>query len=413
VKAWPELPLSAWEDTRDTLHMWTQIIGKVRLALEPPRNHWWQVPLYVTPRGLSTSAIPYGERSLEIEFDFRRHVLDVRTSDGHEGHVRLEPRTVADFYAETMACLAGLGMPVTIMARPVEVPEAIPFPDDTKHASYDPGYAHRFWRLLVQVQRVLTRFRGGFIGKVSPVHFFWGSFDLAVTRFSGRAAPLHPGLAPNVAPWVMQEAYSHEVSSAGYWTGGGAEGAFYSYAYPEPAGYPDWPVDPPGAFYGPDLGEFLLPYELVRTASDPDAVLLSFLQSTYRAAAELAGWDSVRLEAPGAGLTPSLDLPAADPGVDVNDVATGQHFEARSNGELVGRADYTLTGDFIIFTHTEVDPRFAGRGFGAALVRHSLDEARRMGLRVIPLCSFYQTWIERHPEYQGMVYQPPASRVPD
>jgi hypothetical protein len=296
--AWPELPLAAWEDTRDTLHLWTQVVGKVRLALEPWINHSWQVPLYVNARGLTTSLMPDGGRGVEMQFDFVRHVLEIRTTDGAERLVRLEPRTVADFHAETMARLTEVGVTVDILARPVEVPVAIPFPDDKTHASYDAGYAHRFWLSLVQTQRVLTRFRSRFVGKVSPVHFFWGGFDLAVTRFSGRDAPVHPGGVPNCADWVMQDAYSQEVSSCGYWPNGGAEGVFYAYAYPEPDGFREWRVEPAGVRYDPELGEYLLPYEVVRQADDPDATLLSFLQTTYEAAAEPGRWDRRRLERP-------------------------------------------------------------------------------------------------------------------
>jgi hypothetical protein len=296
--AWPALPVAAWEDTRDTLHLWTQIVGKVRLALEPWINHSWQIPLYVNARGLTTSLMPQGGRGVEIQFDFQRHVLEIRTTDGAERLVTLEPRSVADFYAETMARLAEVGVSVEILPRPVELPVAIPFPEDKTHASYDPEYAHRFWLSLVQAQRVLTRFRSRFVGKVSPVHFFWGGFDLAVTRFSGRDAPLHPGGVPHCADWVMQDAYSQEVSSCGYWPNGGAEGVFYAYAYPEPSGFQEWPVEPAEAVYEPGLGEFVLPYEVVRTADDPDATLLSFLQSTYEAAAEPGRWDRRHLERP-------------------------------------------------------------------------------------------------------------------
>ena len=288
---------------------------------------------------------------------------------------------------------------------------AIPFPNDDTHATYDPEYTHRFWLSLVQATRVFTQFRSGFIGKVSPVHFFWGSFDLAVTRFSGRAAPLYPGAVPNCAPWVMQEAYSHEVSSCGYWPGGADEGVFYSYAYPEPDGFRDRPVEPSGAFYTPELGEFLLPYELVRKADNPDGALLAFLQSTYEAAAERAGWNRTELEAR-PGRTPSLDLRAPNPAVKVSDVPEKQ-FEATLDGALAGRANYTVAGDFIILTHTEIDPRFEERGVAAALVRGSLDDARRRGLSVIPLSPFYQGWIQRHPQYQDVLYQPARSRVPD
>jgi hypothetical protein len=293
---WPQLPLSAWADTRDTLHMWTQVVGKVRLALEPMINQWWQVPLYVTVQGLTTSLMPYGNRGLEATFDFHRHLLDLRTTDGASRQVALEPRSVADFYAEVMRRLGELDVPVEIYPRPVEVPVAIPFAEDDEHAAYDAAYAHRFWLSLVQAHRVLTVFRSRFTGKVSPVHFFWGSFDLAVTRFSGRTAPPHPGGVPNLADWVAQESYSHEVSSCGYWPGGAEQGVFYSYAYPEPEGFPDRPVEPADAVYDGNLQEFVLPYQVVRSAGDPDATLLAFAQSTYEAAAELGDWDRAAIE---------------------------------------------------------------------------------------------------------------------
>jgi hypothetical protein len=297
--AWPALPLTAWQDTRDTIHMWTQIIGKVRMALAPLTNHWWNVTLYVSARGLTTSLMPYGDRGLEIEFDFCNHSLDIRSTDGGERSVRLEPRSVADFYAETMGRLKELHMPVRIWPQPVEVAESIRFTEDEKHASYDAEYAHRFWLSMVQMQRVLSQFRSRFVGKVSPVHFFWGGFDMACTRFSGREAPRHPGGVPNCPDWVQYEAYSHEVASCGYWPGaGGEEGAFYAYAYPEPDGFKDQSPRVDGAVYDPTWGEFLLPYEVVRKAENPDATLMSFLQATYVAAADLAGWDRQHLEAP-------------------------------------------------------------------------------------------------------------------
>jgi Family of unknown function (DUF5996) len=296
TNAWPELTLSRWEDTRSTFHMWTQIVGKVRLALEPMMNHWWQVPLYVSSRGLTTSLMHAGDLGLEMEFDLIAHGLMLRTTEGRHGEVRLEPQSVARFYEATMAALGGLGIEVSLMARPVEVVEAIPFAEDEVHHAYDADAVHDFWLALVQAHRVMTRFRNRFVGKASPVHFFWGAPDLATTRFSGREAPKHPGGAPNCADWVMELAYSHEVSSCGFWPGGSDEGSFYSYAYPEPAGYTEWPVEPEAASYDPALGEFILPYEAVRTAADPDAVLLSFLQSTYEAAAELASWDRAALE---------------------------------------------------------------------------------------------------------------------
>lgn len=296
VDAWPALPLEDWKDTYATLHMWTQVIGKIRLALAPLVNHWWQVPLYVTSRGLTTSPIPYGTRTFQIDFDFLAHELRIETSSGEERSFPLAPRSVADTYYRTMEALRALDIEVHIWTTPVEIADPVPFEHDNRHA-YDPEYAQRFWRILMQADRVLTEFRAGFIGKSSPVHFFWGSFDLAVTRFSGRQAPVHPG-APNVADFVTREAYSHEVSSCGFWPGGGpiSEPVFYAYAYPEPSDFKDHPVQPAEAFYNLELGEFLLPYEAVRNAESPDQALLAFAQSTYEAAANLGKWDRQNLE---------------------------------------------------------------------------------------------------------------------
>jgi hypothetical protein len=293
---WPELTLSTWEDTRDTLQMWTQVVGKLRLALEPMMNHWWQVPLYVSARGLTTSLMHVGGRGLEIEFDFVDHKLALRTSDDLTRSVRLEPRSVASFYEETMAALDDIGVHVQILARPVEVVEAIPFAQDEIHSAYDAAAAHRFWLALLQAHRVMTDFRSRFMGKASPVHFFWGAADLATSRFSGRQAPKHRGGVPNCADWVQQLAYSHEVSSCGFWPGGSTEGCFYSYAYPEPSGFADWRVEPDSASYDHSLGEFILPYSSVRTAPDPESTLRAFFQTTYEAAAELGAWDRHAIE---------------------------------------------------------------------------------------------------------------------
>jgi hypothetical protein len=297
--AWPELPYAAWSDTAATLQLWTQIVGKVRLKLTPWINHGWQVPLYVTARGLGTSSIPVGNEILEIAFDFIGHRLVARTSRGTERSVPLEPQTVVDFYRRTMDLLNGIGVSVTIDEMPNEVANPIRFSQDRTHAAYDAAAAHRFWRALLQVDRVFKLFRTGFLGKVSPVHFFWGSFDLAVTRFSGRTAPLHPGGVPGLPDAVTREAYSHEVSSAGFWPGSESfpQAAFYSYAYPEPAGFRDRPVTP-GARFDETLGEFILPYDTVRSAAKPEALLLDFLSTTYAAAAEAGGWDRTALECP-------------------------------------------------------------------------------------------------------------------
>lgn len=296
---WPTLPADSWTDTRLTLHRWTQIVGKTRLALSPMVNHWWQVPLYVTPRGLTTSSIPYPAGAFELVFDFHQHQLVLYTSDGQERHLALEPQSVAEFYQRYQTLLAEAGIAVDIWPVPVEVADATPFPDDHHHNSYDADAAQRFWQVLLHADQVLTEFRGRFVGKVSPVHFFWGSFDLAVSRFSGRPAPEHPGGVPGLADWVTREAYSDELSSAGWWPGGdGQEAAFYSYAYPGPEGFAEAAVQPNGAVFSQELGEFVLPYERVRTAENPRQQVLDFLQSTYEAAADLAHWDRAALERP-------------------------------------------------------------------------------------------------------------------
>jgi hypothetical protein len=296
---WPDLPYAGWRDTATTLQLWTQIIGKVRLILTPWLNHGWQVPLYVTARGLGTSPIPVGTEIVEIEFDFIDHRLVARTSRGETESFPLEPQTVAAFYHRALSLLDGLGVTVVINEVPNEVADPIRFSQDHTHASYDGVAVHRFWRALVQADRVFKLFRTGFLGKASPVHFFWGSFDLAVTRFSGRAAPRHPGGVPGLPDAVTREAYSHEVSSAGFWPGNDAfpQAAFYSYTYPEPPGFRDWPASP-GAHFDTKIGEFILPYAAVRAATDPDALLLDFLSATYVAAAETGGWDRAALECP-------------------------------------------------------------------------------------------------------------------
>lgn len=298
IDTWPSLPLEEWKDTYATLHMWTQIVGKVRFAQTPWINHSWHVTLYVTCRGLTTSPIPYGVRTFQIDFDFIDHKLVIETSDGDVRLIDLKPRSVADFYREVMAKLRELGLDIHIHTLPNEVADPVPFEKDEQHASYDPDYANRFWRILVQTDRVFKEFRARFIGKCSPVHFFWGSFDMAVTRFSGRTAPPHPGGVPHLPDVVAREAYSHEVSSCGFWPGGGPVPypVFYAYAYPAPEGFKDARVKPGGAFYNTDLGEFLLPYDEVRKAGRPDAMLLDFLQSTYEAAANLARWKRQALE---------------------------------------------------------------------------------------------------------------------
>ncbi|GAB3216569.1 DUF5996 family protein [Kineococcus gypseus] len=294
--AWPALRVEDWTPTRDTLHMWTQVVGKVRTAHAPLLNHWWQATLHVSPRGLTTSTVPHGAGAFDVEFDFVDHRLVVRTSSGSTRTLALEAKPVAAFYAEVMSALDEVGVHTEIRPVPNEVDPAIPFAEDHEHASYDPRAVNAFWRQLLQANRVMGAFRARFVGKVSPVHFFWGSMDLACTRFSGRTAPPHPGGAPNCGDWVMEEGYSRELSSCGFWPGGGEEGAFYAYAYPEPDGFAEHPVLPPQASYSTRNRQFLLPYEDVRRSADPDATLTDFLQSTYEAAAEHAHWDRAALE---------------------------------------------------------------------------------------------------------------------
>jgi hypothetical protein len=293
---WPPLRYADWADTAQTLHMWLQIAGKIRMTKTPPVNHSWHVTLYVSARGLTTSPMMSDDGLFEIEFDFIDHRLIIRTTEGDERSFALQPMTVADFYARITTSLGDLKLDVKINPRPSEVESPIPFDEDTVHRTYDRDAAFRFWRTLVDSTRVMSAFRSKFVGKVSPIHFFWGALDLAVTRFSGRTAPLHPG-APGLPLAVAQEAYSHEVASAGFWPGGnGTDAAFYAYAYPEPPGFADAPVRPAEAFYSKDLREFILPYEAMRTTADPDAALMEFLQSTYEAAANLAHWDRDALE---------------------------------------------------------------------------------------------------------------------
>jgi Family of unknown function (DUF5996) len=297
---WPQLPLEAWADTFATLHMWTQIVGKIRLRESAPINHGWHSTFYVTSRGFTTSPIPHGGRTYQLDFDFIEHTLRVQVSDARSALLALEPQTVAAFYRRLMDTLESLGIDVRIHGRPNEVVDPIPFARDEVHRAYDAEFAGRFWRVLVQSDRVFKRFRSRFIGKCSPVHLFWGGLDLAVTRFSGRRAPEHPGGIPNLPDAITREAYSHEVSSCGFWAGSSgspvAYPVFYAYAYPEPEGFSQARVGPSDAFYSQDLREFILPYDTVRTAGDPDQVLLEFLQSTYEAAANLARWDRAALE---------------------------------------------------------------------------------------------------------------------
>lgn len=309
---WPSLALDAWSDTYATLHLWTQIVGKVRLIQSPWVNHSWHATLYVTARGLTTSPVPYGTRTFQLDFDFVDHQLTVESSDGGHDGFALEPQSVAAFYARLMETMARLDLHVNIRKEPNEVADATPFDRDETHRAYDAEYANRFWRVMVQADRVFKEFRARFTGKCSPVHYFWGAPDLAVTRFSGRPAPEHPGGIPNLPDWVTREAYSQEVSSCGFWPGGGPvpHAAFYAYAYPAPPGYSEAPVRPDAALYSHELGEFILPYDAVRESDAPDETLLDFLQSTYEAAATLAHWDRAWLER---GVSPRMDEVARPP----------------------------------------------------------------------------------------------------
>jgi Family of unknown function (DUF5996) len=290
---WPALPFAEWKDTAETLHMWTQIVGKIRLTLSPWTNHSWHVTLYITSRGMTTSPIPHDTSTFEIRFDLIDHHLRILKSDGAVRTIEMKPQSVAKFYESVMNALSDLALPVTINKLPNEVQNPIPFDEDEEHRAYDPEYAARFWRVLVQSDRVFKEFRSRFCGKCSPVHFFWGSFDLAVTRFSGRPAPPHPGGIPHLPDAITREAYSQEVSSLGFWPGNAAAptAIFYSYAYPEPVGFAEAKVQPAAAFYEPKLREFVLPYDAARTAEKPDEVLLDFAQSTYDAASKLGQWD--------------------------------------------------------------------------------------------------------------------------
>jgi hypothetical protein len=297
LERWPELPWRDWRPTIDTLHMWVQMVGKVRMALAAPLNHWWHTTLYVSSRGLTTATIPYGHGQFQIDFDFIDHRLRITDSAGRTFEMALEQKSVATFYREFMAGLRGLGIEVRVWSRPVEVADAIPFEADEQHATYDPGHAQACWHGLLQADRVMKAYQSGFVGKASPVQFFWGSFDLATARYSGRPAPRHPGGAPNCPDWVMEEAYSREEVSVGWWpAGGGAGPMFYAYAYPEPAGYRTAAIQPAEATFDPRYGEFLLPYDVVRQADDPDAVALAFFQSIYEVGADLGDWDRATLE---------------------------------------------------------------------------------------------------------------------
>lgn len=399
---WPELPLDAWRDTYATLHRWTQIVGKTRLALTPLINHWWNVTLYVTTRGLTTSTMYSGNIEVEVEFDFTTHELVIRTSAPAETRLPLSSKSVAVFYTEYISALRLLGVDVTLNTTPNELEDVTPFDVDETHSAYDPEYANRHWRILLSSLRVFDEFRSRFIGKTSPTHFFWGSFDLAQSRFSGMTAPEHPGGAPHLPIWVGREGYSHQLTSAGFWAGGGAgieEPVFYAYAYPEPPGYSDWEAEPPGAYYNQTLKEFILPYEAVRTSAKPDRTLLDFLQCTYEAGATLGKWERSALER-----LPAKPKPANDPALDlvVTENPEMSRFEITVGGQTAF-VEYRRKADRINLVHTIVPPALEGKGIGSALAKHSLEFARKNSLRVIPSCPFIAAYIESHPQYADLV----------
>lgn len=402
AERWPALPLDEWSDTYATLHRWLQIVGKTRLALTPLVNHWWNTTLYLTPRGMTTSTIYTDTLALEVDFDFLDHVLDIRTSEGRKARVILQPKSVASFYREYLDAFKSLGVDLTIYPVPVEIEDVTPFAEDEKHASYDPEYANRVWRILIASARVFSEFRSRFQGKTSPPHFFWGGFDLALTRFSGRPGPVFAGPTLNVPVWVMREGYSQELTSAGFWPGGAygvSEPVFYGYAYPEPARYAEATVEPEEARYDTTMREFVLPYEAVRKAPFPETMLLQFLQSTYEAGANAGRWDRAKLE--------RGPVDAEEPADSATKLAIADDPErSRFAAEVDGRTafvEYRLRGNQIYLAHTEVPPALEGRGIGSALAKYALDYARENKLKVVPSCPFIAAYIRSHPAYSDLV----------
>ena len=404
AERWPALPLDEWTDTYATLLRWLQIVGKTRLALTPLVNHWWNTTLYLTPRGMTTSTIYTDRLALEVDVDFLDHVLDIRTSEGRSARLALAPKSVATFYREYLDAFKSLGIDLTIYPVPQEVEDVTPFDEDEKHASYDPEYANRMWRILISSMRVFSEFRSRFVGKTSPAHFFWGGFDLALTRFSGRPGPVFAGPTLNVPVWVMREGYSQELTSAGFWPGGlfGVnEPVFYSYAYPEPAGYAEAIVEPAEARYDTTMREFVLPYEAVRNAPFPETTLLQFLQSTYEAGANAGKWDRAKLERGPADSDETPALASARKLVIENDPERSR-FAADIDGRTAF-VEYRLRDNKIYLAHTEVPPALEGRGIGSALARHALDYARSNKMEVVPSCPFIASYIRSHPAYSDLV----------
>jgi predicted GNAT family acetyltransferase len=398
---WPELPLAAWQDTLATLHRWTQIVGKTRMVLTPHLNHWWNVTLYVTTRGLGTGAMYSGNIEVSVEFDFTTHELVLRTSSPAEARLPLVSKTVAVFYSEYMRALRLLGVDVSINTTPNEMEDATGLDADEMHGTYDPEFANRHWRILLSVDRVLAEFRSRFIGKQSPTHFFWGAFDLAQTRFSGRTAPRHPGGGPHNPIWVGREGYSHELTSAGFWPGGTGmdHPVFYAYAYPEPQGYANAKIDVPEAYYDNTWKEFLLPYDAVRRSPNPDRTLFTFLQCSYEAGAKLGKWERAALER--LPLFPQLNE-ESQLAITIHENPETSRFEVRI-GHETAFVEYRRKENTINLAHTIVPPSLEGKGIGSALAKYSLDFARANSLRVLPSCPFIAAYIESHPEYADLV----------
>lgn len=404
-ETWPQLDYSAWRDTCSALQLYLQIVGKYRLAHTPWQNHSWHATFYVTPRGLTSSSIPDGP-GIELRFDFFDHRLVGTAGDGRKASMPLGPTTVATFHADFVAMITDLGGTPTFDGRPNEVPEPVPFTKDQRQRPYDRDAVGRFHQALLRIARVFDRFRGSFLGKSSPTHLFWGSFDLALTRFSGRRAPLHAGGIPALPDAVAQEAYDREVSSAGFWPGGGGvdEASFYAYAHPAPTGYAAAPVKPAEAAWHDGLREFVLPYRAVATAADPEEALLAFLFSTYEAAASLGEWDREVLDCePGRPRRVRTADPVSDEGVTREEGPTKGAYRLSIDGH---RAEMTYSragDDLLIIDHTEVPEALRGRKVGERLVRQAIEDARRDGVDIIPLCPFAKAMIERHPEWQDVL----------
>lgn len=409
AERWPALPLAEWSDTYATLHRWLQIVGKTRLALTPLVNHWWNTTLYLTPRGMTTSTIYTDTVALEVEVDFIDHVLEIRTSERRSARISLAPKSVATFYREYLDAFKSVGVGLTIYPVPVEIEDVTPFDEDETHASYDPEYANRAWRVLLASARVFSEFRSRFAGKSSPPHLFWGGFDLALTRFSGRPGPVYEGPTLNVPVWVMREGYSQELVSAGFWFGGWLgvnEPVFYAYAYPEPAGFSEATVEPEETRYDTGMKEFILPYEAVRTAPFPETTLLQFLQSTYEAGANAGGWDRAALER-GPLESESEEPEAAAPTLLIENDPERSRFAADIDGRIAF-VEYRRRGNRIYLAHTEVPPALEGHGIGSALAKHALDYARENALQVVPSCPFIAAYIRSHPSYSDLVAAKPT-----